>query len=71
MGLAWKERGPPPPSDPTETWRGQRYREGSGRWANRAGQHAEWFSAYYRAKRSMTPAALQAWVRQNPRPAKQ
>lgn len=71
MNLKWRERGPPAPEDPSERWRGQSYRPGSGRWANRGGQTSWWFSEYYKNKRVMSSEALKAWVAQNPRPPKQ
>jgi hypothetical protein len=71
MGLKWRERGPPPPEDPSERWRGQLYRPGSDRWANRGGKAASWYSEYYKNKRVMSKEALAAWVEKNPRPPKQ
>ena len=46
--VPWKLRGPPPPVEggPSE-WRGQAYRPGSERWANRGGANKEWYSAVY------------------------
>ena len=53
MGLDWSLRGPPGPSEGgPKTWRGQNYREGNGKWANRGGKHRKWFTAYYKAKTS-------------------
>ena len=50
LGVPWRERGPPPSSD-RATWRGQKWREGSQRWANNSGTNKEWYSAFYKAKR--------------------
>ena len=44
LGLDWQHRGPPGPSmGGPSTWRGQKYRENSGKWANRGG-NAPWQS---------------------------
>lgn len=49
FGIRWQDRGPPPEAvGPYGRWRGQRYREHSGRWGNRGGQWAQWFNVYYR-----------------------
>ena len=52
LGIGWKDRGPPgpPEDDPTATWRGQKWREGSQRWANGGGSNREWYKMYYKAK---------------------
>ena len=46
MGIPWQSRGPPGPSDGgPNKWRGQNYREQTGKWANRGGhqvKHASW-----------------------------
>ena len=48
FGLTWRERGPPGgPTPEMPTWRGQHWREGSGRWANRGGRNRDWYRAYY------------------------
>ena len=49
--LPWDVRGPPGPKDggPT-TWKGQRYRENSGRWANSGGRHKEKYDLYRKKK---------------------
>lgn len=43
-GLRWQDRGPP---EHQPYWRGQKYREGSDRFANRGGRKKEWWSTYY------------------------
>jgi hypothetical protein len=44
FGLSWQERGPPGPScGGPQTWRGQQFREGSGKWANRGGRNQEYY----------------------------
>ena len=51
LGVRWQDRGPPGPTEPSsETWRGQHWRPGSERWANRGGVNREWWAAYYKAK---------------------
>ena len=65
LGLAWKERGPPP--DYCKTWRGQKFRPGSNRWGNSGGRHKEWYTGYYRAK-GKGKAALQEFLASNPKP---
>ena len=47
-GLRWQERGPPgPKAGGPKTWRGQQYREGSGKWANRGGKWKDFYSKKY------------------------
>ena len=47
-GVRWQDRGPPGPDlEGPETWRGQRWREGSQRFSNRGGQHREYYAAKY------------------------
>lgn len=50
--LPWDARGPPGPmhGGPT-TWRGQKYRRNSCRWANAGGRHRDKFSLYYKKKK--------------------
>ena len=40
-GMTWAERGPA--EGQVSTWRGQAWREGSGRYANRGGKHREYY----------------------------
>ena len=48
--LPWDVRGPPGPKDGgLETWKGQRYRSGSGRWANAGGRNRDKYEIF-RAK---------------------
>jgi len=48
--ISWQDRGPPGPNQGgPETWRGQRFREGTGKWANRGGQWREYYRGYYSA----------------------
>ena len=42
--------GPPGPTPEMPTWRGQRWRANTQRWANRGGVNREWYRAYYRGK---------------------
>ena len=48
-GIKMKFRGPPPPEDPHELWKGQRFRPGSERWGNRGGAKRPWWDSYYAA----------------------
>ena len=66
MGLRWQERGPPPEALPEgqTTWRGQAYRPGTGKWANRGGANKQWFTEFYRAKKA-SPAAVQDFLAKN------
>ena len=48
MGLEWRDRGPPP--EMAQEWRGQKWREGSHRWANNGGRNREWYKLFYQAK---------------------
>jgi hypothetical protein len=68
LGLSWKERGPPPSHGPL--WRNQEYRTGSERWANRGGAAKDWYTAFYKAKRSMDKPSLDRWLDANPKPGK-
>ena len=48
--LPWDVRGPPGPEDGgPQTWKGQKYRSGSGRWANAGGRNKDKYELY-RAK---------------------
>jgi hypothetical protein len=67
LGLSWPERGPAGPSEESSTWRGQAWRQGSERWANRGGAKKEWFTAFYKAKRQGKDA-LAAFLAENPKP---
>jgi hypothetical protein len=56
--IPWQERGPPPGVLPKgATWRGQRFRPISGKWANRGGRNASWYRGYYEAKGKGADAA--------------
>jgi hypothetical protein len=59
----WDTRGPRGPKDGGPTlWKKQKYREGSGRWANAGGQHREKYSLYHKKKADgLQGAALQYW----------
>ena len=46
LGLRWQERGPKAEGRP-DRWRGQRYRPGTGKWANRGGQNRDFFKKKY------------------------
>ena len=50
MGIPWKLRGPPAPADPHAKWRGQKFRDGSQRWANRGGKRKLEWAEYYKKK---------------------
>ena len=48
----WDARGPRGPQEGgPQIWMGQKFREGSGRWANAGGQHREKYSFYHRKKK--------------------
>lgn len=57
---------PLPPSG-AATWRGQAWREGSQRYANRGGLHKQWWAGYHAAKRRGA-SALAQWLEANPKP---
>jgi hypothetical protein len=63
-GVRWQDRGPPG-GKKGDTWRGQEFRESSQRYANRGGQHKEWYSAMYKAKKAKT---LDTFLNENPKP---
>jgi hypothetical protein len=65
-GIGWKERGPPgpPADDPTATWRSQKWRPGSSRWANNGGTNKQWYSRYYAAKRHGDTAKMQLFLQE-------
>ena len=69
MSLRWQDRGPPPECLPEgqTTWRGQRYRPKSGKWANRGGATKDWHTGYYRAKQQGEDAVRQ-FLAENPHP---
>ena len=46
LGLRWQQRGPKAEGRP-DRWRGQRYRTGTGKWANRGGQNKDFFKKKY------------------------
>ena len=75
VGARWQDRGPPrSEEDPNQTWRGQRWRTtgnaGFGRWGNRGGMAARWWSGYYHAKGN-GKGALQTFLAANPKPQKE
>jgi len=46
--IPWQQRGPPGPEEGgPSTWRGQQWREGSGRWANRGGANKNFYTEFY------------------------
>jgi hypothetical protein len=48
----WDTRGPRGPQDGgPQIWKGQKFREGSGRWANSGGQHREKYSLYHKKQK--------------------
>ena len=48
LGIRWRDRGPPTgPASGFSKWRGQKWREGSKRWANRGGANRDWYRAFY------------------------
>ena len=48
----WDTRGPRGPQEGgPQIWKGQKFREGSGRWANAGGQHREKYSFYHRKQK--------------------
>ena len=50
-GRPWDARGPRGPQEGgPQSWMGQKFREGSGRWANPGGQHKEKYKVYHRKK---------------------
>jgi hypothetical protein len=66
-GIGWKERGPPgpPEDDPTATWRGQKWRAGTKRWANNGGSNRQWYSLYYAAKRHGDKAKMELFLQEH------
>jgi hypothetical protein len=79
VGISWKHRGPAAPDDANkhDTWRGQKYRPGSQRWANNGGTRAWWYNTYYPLKRKASESGkeedtktLQQWLLENPMPEK-
>jgi hypothetical protein len=56
-GIPWMARGPPP-GEPCEYWRGQRWRATTERWSRRGGKHRGWWDVYYGAlRKGFTKAA--------------
>ena len=54
MNLPWQERGPPPPPPGQEsgaTWRGQKFRKNTGKWANNGGKQKIFYNWYYGIKK--------------------
>ena len=49
-GLKWRDRGPAATEEVTR-WRGQQFRAGSDRWANRGGANKDWWTTFYRARK--------------------
>jgi hypothetical protein len=79
IGIDWKHRGPTAPEveDKHATWRGQKFRPGSQRWANNGGARSAWYNTYYPLKRKANDSGkevdrkrLQQWLAQNPMPEK-
>ncbi len=80
IGIDWKHRGPTAPEveDKHATWRGQKFRTGSQRWANNGGTRSAWYNTYYPLKRKANDSGnevdkkrLQQWLAQNPMPEKE
>ena len=67
LNIPWQQRGPPgPPKDiPHATWRGQRWREGSQRWANNGGTNRDWYKHYHSIKKQNNRAAMQTFLEEN------
>ncbi len=70
LGLRWQDRGPMREHHDSDTWRGQQWRESSGRWGNRGGVARDWYVAFYKAKRQ-GPQAMSDFLANNPKPTKQ
>ena len=69
--VKWKDRGPP--GEPGQVWRGQIWREGSGRWANPGGFARDWYKGFYKAKeksKTLGKQYLEEWLAENPKPQK-
>ena len=68
--VKWRDRGPIGATG--EVWRGQEWRAGSGRWANRGGKAKEWHTGFYiakaEAKRTGSNEPLERYLRDNPKP---
>ena len=66
LELRWQDRGPgPPPADsPHDTWRGQKYRQGTGRYANSGGTNRVWYACFINAKTGGT-RAMDDWFDKN------
>ncbi len=51
LEVPWQRRGPPGPKDGgPQQWRGQKFRESTGKWANRGGQWRDYYNSKYGAK---------------------
>ena len=61
--IPWDLRGPSGPSDGgPQTYKKQKFREGSQRWANPGGRHREKFALYHqRVREGVTGAELAFW----------
>jgi hypothetical protein len=79
VGIGWKHRGPAGPDDANkhDTWRGQKYRPGTQRWANNGGTRSWWYNTYYPLKRKASESGkeedkktLKQWLHDNPMPEK-
>ena len=63
--MRWQDRGPTGPQERTkDTWRGQKWRPGSERWANNGGANKIWYVGFIRA-RDEGPEALDRFFEQN------
>ena len=50
--MRMRDRGPPAPQEGgPNSWKGQKWREGSQRWGNRGGKRKDEFAAFYAVKR--------------------
>ena len=72
FGTRWQDRGPAAPADPSETWRGQRYRPGSNRWSNRGGTASAAQREWHRSGAASSSKPKGAWQKffdnEGPRP---
>jgi hypothetical protein len=65
LGIRWADRGP---TGEVPVWRGQQWRPGSERYANRGGANKEWYTQMYRAK-AKGKDFLAKWLADNPKPS--
>ena len=65
MNIPWQQRGPPGPEVAGETWRGQKWRQGSHRWGNNGGSNRDWYAHYSAIKRSRDTAKMEEFLEEN------